>query len=187
MPKEPIEVGTTNASPEVKEDEVKSDIWSKAINDNYRWYLQRDSEASAVGFLIIHANGGLNQMKMRICDINAKLMWAELVLPYLDHTSHWSDPNNSTNNFDRRSFVTGLRDNVGFRDEGEILLEIGGLQNDDKKNNSEMLGSFFAPLACDETTVKLGDSNHFSMLRHDIRSGMSRDCEKSFEAFVVIR
>ncbi|XP_020106475.1 uncharacterized protein At1g04910 [Ananas comosus] len=79
------------------------------------------------GFLIIEANGGLNQQRLSICDAVAVagLLNATLVIPMFHLNSVWRDSSKFGDIFDEEYFIESLKDHVRVVRElpGDILQQ----------------------------------------------------------------
>ncbi|KAG5573324.1 hypothetical protein H5410_063090 [Solanum commersonii] len=94
------------------------DLWKSPPNKDYVHCVAPSSlyksPPESRGYLLVHANGGLNQMRAGICDMVAvaRIINATLVIPELDKDSLWKDSSNFSDVFDEDYFINSLANDV---------------------------------------------------------------------------
>lgn len=93
-------------------------LWKPPSNRNFipcaEPGLNYTPPAESRGYLLVHTNGGLNQMRAGICDMVAvaRIINATLVIPELDKRSFWQDSSNFSDVFDEDHFIKALANDV---------------------------------------------------------------------------
>ncbi|TYI75916.1 hypothetical protein E1A91_D06G040000v1 [Gossypium mustelinum] len=93
-------------------------LWKQPSNRDFVPCVQPGSNYTAPdesrGYLLVHTNGGLNQMRAGICDMVAvaRIINATLVVPELDKRSFWQDTSNFSDVFDEDHFINALANDV---------------------------------------------------------------------------
>ncbi|KAK4387705.1 O-fucosyltransferase 7 [Sesamum angolense] len=93
-------------------------LWKALPNRDYAPCTEPSSSYTTSpesrGYLLVHANGGLNQMRAGICDMVAvaRIINATLVIPELDKRSFWQDSSNFSDVFDEYHFINSLVNDV---------------------------------------------------------------------------
>lgn len=86
------------------------DPWMPCVNGR----LTRSELPPSNGYLMIEANGGLNQQRLSVCDAVAvaSLLNATLVIPTFHLNSVWRDPSKFGDIFDEDHFIETLKEHV---------------------------------------------------------------------------
>ncbi|KAL2927312.1 O-fucosyltransferase 7 [Bienertia sinuspersici] len=93
-------------------------LWKKPPNRDFVPCIEPSDSytppAESKGYLLVHANGGLNQMRAGICDMVAvaRIINATLVIPELDKRSFWQDSSNFADVFDQDYFIKALANDI---------------------------------------------------------------------------
>lgn len=81
--------------PELETGSNGSGVWAQPDGGEYVPCIETAARVPAVpqGYLVVHPNGGLNQMRLGIADMVAiaQVLGAALVVPQLDAKSFWRD------------------------------------------------------------------------------------------------
>ncbi|EYU22809.1 hypothetical protein ABFS82_03G115100 [Erythranthe guttata] len=107
-----------------------SNVWNPKMKQGWKPCIKQTVSQSELsqsnGFLIIEANGGLNQQRISICDAVAVagLLNATLVIPIFHLNSVWQDSSKFGDIFDEEFFIYALRNHVNvIRKLPEEILE----------------------------------------------------------------
>ncbi|KAG8660365.1 O-fucosyltransferase 7 isoform X2 [Manihot esculenta] len=95
-----------------------SKLWKPPPSRDYWPCIERSSNytfsGESKGYLLVHTNGGLNQMRAGICDMVAvaRIINATLVIPELDKRSFWQDTSIFSDVFNEDHFINALANDV---------------------------------------------------------------------------
>ncbi|KAI3761730.1 hypothetical protein L1987_52151 [Smallanthus sonchifolius] len=107
--------------------ELMMNVWNMKLHQSWKPCNNLEAELpKSNGFLIIEANGGLNQQRLSICDAVAVagLLNATLVIPMFHLNSVWRDSSKFGDIFDEDFFIYALRHHVNVvRELPQDILE----------------------------------------------------------------
>ncbi|KAK7275793.1 hypothetical protein RIF29_16916 [Crotalaria pallida] len=115
LPKVPLPTSKVNRS---RGNSVYEKLWKPPSNRGFLPCVKPTpnytTPAESQGYLLVHTNGGLNQMRAGICDMVAvaRIINATLVIPELDKRSFWQDTSNFSDVFDEEHFINSLANDV---------------------------------------------------------------------------
>ncbi|CAN6480037.1 unnamed protein product [Victoria cruziana] len=95
-----------------------SKLWKRPSNRSFMQCVEPsesyEGSNGSKGYLLVHTNGGLNQMRAGISDMVAvaHVINATLVIPELDKQSFWQDSSNFSDVFDEDHFIGSLINDV---------------------------------------------------------------------------
>ncbi|KAI4295022.1 hypothetical protein MLD38_040712 [Melastoma candidum] len=99
-------------------DNALTAAWTRRSNETWKPCVSSTASQADLpesnGFLIIEANGGLNQQRLSICDVVAVagLLNATLIIPIFHLNSVWRDSSNFSDIFDEEFFIESLSNRV---------------------------------------------------------------------------
>lgn len=110
--------------------DLMMNVWNMKLRQSWKPCINFQNSQSELpksnGYLIIEANGGLNQQRLSICDAVAVagLLNATLVIPIFHLNSVWRDSSKFGDIFDEEFFIYALRNHVNVvRELPEDVLE----------------------------------------------------------------
>lgn len=110
--------------------DLMMNVWNMKLRQSWKPCINLQNSQSELpksnGYLIIEANGGLNQQRLSICDAVAVagLLNATLVIPIFHLNSVWRDSSKFGDIFDEEFFIYALRSHVNVvRELPEDVLE----------------------------------------------------------------
>ncbi|KAL5724925.1 hypothetical protein ACHQM5_008127 [Ranunculus cassubicifolius] len=108
--------------------------WKPCAERRESGFSELPPENETTGYVLIHAEGGLNQQRIAICNAVAvaKIMNATLILPLLKQDQIWKDQTKFEDIFDVDHFIDYLKDDVRivrdipewFPDKSELFTSI---------------------------------------------------------------
>ncbi|CAM6046669.1 unnamed protein product [Sphagnum compactum] len=132
-------VGCNNLKEEFKKE--PEDLWGNPVQDGKSWQPCADQRTpghfsppepeNSTGYIMISANGGLNQQRVAVCNAVAvaRLLNATLVLPFFLFNSVWMDPSQFGDIFQESFFIDYLQDDVRIVKELPVELQSLCLNN----------------------------------------------------------